>query len=78
MSITKNCEIGFNYNMIVIKVSIFNSYALHGNHPNKHLCILVPAILFLYLVPYLRQFSAVEYRSAENYIWCYFKADLAS
>ena len=27
---------------------------------------LVPAPLFLYLVPYLHQFSAVEYSSAEN------------
>ena len=32
----------------------------------KYLCILVPASLFLYLVPYLYQFSALEYISAEN------------
>ena len=28
--------------------------------PTKHLCILVPVPFFLYLVPYLHQFSAVN------------------
>ena len=30
------------------------------------MCILVPAPLFLYLVPYLNQFSAVEFISAKR------------
>ena len=30
------------------------------NIATKHLCILVPAPLFLYPVPYLHQFCAVE------------------
>ena len=34
--------------------------------PTKHLLILVPAPLFLYLVPYFHQFSAVEYLKAEK------------
>ena len=33
--------------------------------PTKPLCILVPASLFLFLVPYLHQFSAVEYIGAD-------------
>ena len=33
--------------------------------PTKHLCILVPAPFFLYLVPYLHQFSTVEYISVD-------------
>ena len=34
--------------------------------PTKHICILVPAPLFLSLVPYMQTFSAVEYISAGN------------
>ena len=52
----------------------------------KHLCIIVPAPLILYMVPYLHQLSAVEYSSVENTLfWCYleqvfkvFDANLAS
>ena len=32
--------------------------------PSKYLCILVPAPLFLKLLPYFYQFSIVEYKNA--------------
>ena len=34
--------------------------------PTKYLCILLPAILTLYLIPYSNQFSAVKHIIAEN------------
>ena len=34
--------------------------------PTEQLCLLVTSPLFLYLVPYLPQFTAVEYIIAEN------------
>jgi hypothetical protein len=38
----------------------FTDKAIICPFPTKYLCILVPAPLFLYLVPYLHQFSVVE------------------
>ena len=45
---------------------ILSEFTTIYDSPIEHLCDLVPLPLFLYLVPYLHQFSAVEYIGAEN------------